>query len=171
VISEGYGAWRALAAALWLALPVAALAASDPVVEQGGARTRWLESMPTREVVVDTGEARHAFKAWVASTPWQKARGFMHVHSIEPDRGMLFLLGQPQYASFWMRDTYISLDLLFIDEEGRVVNIIERAEPLTTTPLLSTAPVTHVLEILAGTSERLGIRAGQRVEIGEPADE
>jgi len=168
VRSEGYGAWLAIAAALWLAVPAAALGANEPVVEQGGARTRWLEALPTREVVVDTGDARHAFKAWVASTPWQKARGLMHVRSLEPDRGMLFLLGHPEYASFWMRDTYISLDLLFIDEHGRIVNIIERAEPLTTTPRLSTAPVTHVLEILAGTSERLGIRAGHRVEIGEP---
>jgi uncharacterized membrane protein (UPF0127 family) len=167
----GSGAWLALAAALWLAAPAGAGDANDPLVTQGGTRARWLEALPTWEVVVDTGESRHAFQAWVARTPWQKVRGLMHVRSLDPERGMLFLLGHPEYASFWMRDTYVSLDLLFIDEQGRIVNIIERAEPLTTMPLLSTAPVTHVLEILAGTSERLGIRAGHRVEIGEPAAE
>lgn len=153
----------ALVAAAWLALPATALEVNDPVV------MRWLDRLPTLEVVIDTGEARNTLRVWVASTPWQKARGLMHVRSLEPDRGMLFLLGQPQYASFWMRDTYLSLDLLFIDGQGRIVNIIERAEPLTTMPLLSTAPVTYVLEVGAGTTERLGIRAGHRVEIGEPA--
>ncbi len=155
----------ALVAAAGLALTATAVEVNDPVV------MRWLDRLPTREVVIDTGEAQIHFRAWVASTPWQKARGLMHVQSLDPDRGMLFVLGQPQYASFWMRDTYLSLDLLFIDGQGRIVNIIEHTEPLTTIPLLSTAPVTHVLEILAGTSERLGIRAGDRVEIGEPAAE
>jgi uncharacterized membrane protein (UPF0127 family) len=160
---EGPLAWLALVAAIWLATPGAGAGeANDPLV------TRWLEGLPTREVLVDTGEARHAFEAWVASTPWQKARGLMYVTSLDPDRGMLFLLGRPEYASFWMRNTYISLDLLFIDDRGRIVNIIERAEPLSTAPLLSTAPVTCVLEIPGGMSERLGIQAGHHIEIGEP---
>ena len=163
---EGPLAWLALVAAIWLAIPGAGAGeANDAVV------TRWLEGLPTREVLVHTGESRHTFEAWVASTPWQKARGLMYVRSLDPDRGMLFLLGQPEYASFWMRNTYVSLDLLFIDDRGRIVNIIERAEPLSTAPLLSTAPVTYVLEIPGGSSERLGIRAGHRVEIGKPASE
>lgn len=152
----------ALAAALAVAAPATADESTSPAV------LRWLETLPVAEAVVDTGEARTAFTVWVASTPWQKAHGLMHVKSLDPDRGMLFLLGGPEYASFWMRNTYVSLDLLFIGADRRIVNIIERAEPLTTTPRVSTAPVTRVLEVLAGTAERLGIRPGHTVEVRLP---
>ena len=150
--------WLALVTAIAFAAPAAADESTSPVV------LRWLETLPVGQAVVDTGEARHAFTVWVASTPWQKAHGLMHVKSLAPDRGMLFLLGEPQYASFWMHNTFVALDLVFIGEDGRIVNIVERAEPLTTTPRLSTAPVTRVLEIAGGTAGRLGIRPGQRVE-------
>jgi len=122
-----------------------------------------LERFPRAAVEVASGQARHRFEAWIADTPSRRVQGLMYVRELDPGRGMLFLSSRPDYANFWMANTYVSLDLLFIAPDGRIVNIIERAEPLSTNPLLSTAPVAGVLELLGGTAERLGIRPGDRV--------
>jgi uncharacterized membrane protein (UPF0127 family) len=76
---------------------------------------------------------------------------------------MLFLYDSPQFAYFWMQNTYVSLDLLFIAPDGRIVNIAEYTTPLSTRLIESEAPVAAVLEVIAGTAGRLGLRAGDRV--------
>lgn len=124
-----------------------------------------------REVRVEvSGDAKtHVFRAWVAETPQARARGLMDVRELPPDRAMLFRYELPQFASFWMKNTYIPLDLMFVAPDGRIVNIIENARPLSLAPLESTAPVTAVLEVAGGTAARLGIRPGHRLEIVEAA--
>jgi len=135
----------------------------------GPSAAPWLDGMPEAEVTVESGGKRHVFNVWVAATPSSTTRGLMFVRSLEPDRGMIFLFDEPHYASFWMRNTYVSLDMFFVDEDGRIVNIAERTTPLTITPIVSDAPVTTVLELVAGTAARLGIRAGDRVGMSAPA--
>jgi uncharacterized membrane protein (UPF0127 family) len=119
-------------------------------------------------VEVTSGVKRHEFRAWVADTPTARSRGLMHVRDLPADRAMLFLFEFPQFANFWMRDTVIPLDLMFIAPDGRITNIIENAAPLSLAPLESVAPVVAVLEVAGGTAARLGIRAGDRLKIVEP---
>ena len=144
------------AAGLWLLLATAACA-------QAGYKPVPLDRFPQSSVEVVSGEARHRFDVWVADTAARQVQGLMYVQRLDPDRGMLFIYGEPRYLSYWMHNTYVSLDLMFIGEDGRIINIVERATPLSTDPLLSMGPATMVLEVLAGTSERLGIKAGDRL--------
>lgn len=144
------------AAGLWLLLASAACAQVTPWPEP-------LDRFPQSRVEIISGEARHRFDVWVADTAARQVQGLMYVQRLDPDRGMLFTYREPRYMSYWMGNTYVSLDLLFVGEDGRILNIIERATPLSAEPLLSTGPAVMVLEVLAGTSERLGIKAGDRL--------
>jgi uncharacterized membrane protein (UPF0127 family) len=106
-----------------------------------------------RATVVTTSGDRHDFTVELALTGPQMA----------PDAGMLFVFPQ-RVASFWMRNTLIPLDMLFIDRDGRVVRIAERTTPLSEQGISSRRPVVAVLELAGGTAERLGIEVGSKVE-------
>jgi uncharacterized membrane protein (UPF0127 family) len=113
-------------------------------------------------IVTKTGE--HRFSVEVMRAPEDRMRGMMFRRELAPDKGMLFTQDQVGPASFWMKNTYVSLDILFIREDGVIHRIEKSTEPLSTTPILSGAPVLGILEIVAGTSDRLGIAPGDRVE-------
>ena len=117
------------------------------------------------KVTLTSGATEHVFRAWIADTPASRSRGLMFVRELPPERAMLFLFELPHFASFWMKDTYIPLDLLFISPDGRVASIIENATPLSLALLESTVPVTAVLEVAGGTASRLGLRAGDRLSV------
>jgi uncharacterized membrane protein (UPF0127 family) len=103
-------------------------------------------------------------------TEAHQARGMMFRHGIADDKGMLFAFGAPTVHSFWMHNTCISLDMLFIDRDGFVTGIIENAPTLNDDPQSIDCPVPYVLEVAAGWSRKHGVVAGQRVEIdGVPA--
>lgn len=121
------------------------------------------EAPATIPVVVATAEGEHLFRAEVARTPEQRARGLMFREHLDLDAGMLFLFDPPQRVSFWMKNTLIPLDMLFIDRSGRIVAIAERTEPHSLEPRGPNVPVHAVLEINGGLSERLGIAPGDRV--------
>lgn len=87
----------------------------------------------------------------------------MFIKKLRADQGMLFLFNQPELASFWMKNTYVSLDIVFIAPDGIVANIAHNTEPLSLAPIESVAPVTGVLELAAGTAARIGLVAGDRV--------
>jgi uncharacterized membrane protein (UPF0127 family) len=87
----------------------------------------------------------------------------MYVRELPPDTGMLFVFEQPQFASFWMKNTYLSLDLIFIAPDGTVVNVAADATPLSLDPIESAAPVRFVLELMAGTASKIGLKAGDRI--------
>lgn len=128
----------------------------------------WVEPLtafPQAEVVVESGGTRHVFRAWIADTPERRAQGLMYVPALAPDRAMLFPNEPARHVSFWMRNTYIPLDLLFIAPGGRIANIVENAEPLSERMLPSAEPVVAVLELAGGTCARLGIAAGDRVRL------
>ena len=87
----------------------------------------------------------------------------MFIKELPADQGMLFLFERPEFASFWMKNTYVSLDIVFIAPGGVVANIAHDTPPLSLAPIKSVAPVTGVLELVAGTAARIGLVAGDRV--------
>ena len=89
----------------------------------------------------------------------------MYVRELPPDRGMLFLFERPQPLAFWMKDTYLSLDLIFIDPAGRVLNIAAHARPLSLEPIRSDGDAIAVLEVLAGTARTIGLQPGDRLNL------
>ena len=104
-----------------------------------------------------TGE--HRFTVEVAATPAQQERGLMFRKSLAGDRGMIFPYNPPVDATFWMKNTLIPLDMLFIRGDGTIVRITN-AKPLDETALPSGEPVSAVLEIRGGRAAELGIREG-----------
>ena len=115
------------------------------------------------ELSVETQSSSHRLTAWIADDDETRARGLMHVRELPPDTGMLFVFEQPHYASFWMKDTYLSLDLIFMSPDGTVINIIPDAKPMSLQPLQSAGPARYVLELVAGSAARMGLKAGDRM--------
>jgi hypothetical protein len=108
-----------------------------------------------------TGE--HKFTVQVAATPQQQEHGLMFVRSLAPNEGMIFPYDPPQPVSFWMRNTLIPLDMVFIRADGTIARIAT-AKPLDETSIPGGEPVAAVLEIGGGRAEELGIRAGDKVD-------
>ena len=104
----------------------------------------------------------HHFTVEVAATPDQQERGLMFRESVAPDRGMIFPYQPPQEVAFWMKNTLIPLDIIFIGTDGKIVRIT-KAQAMDLTPLPSGAPVIGVLEIRAGRAAELGIKEGDKV--------
>jgi uncharacterized membrane protein (UPF0127 family) len=101
-----------------------------------------------------------AVKVELAVTPAERNLGLMHRKSLAPDRGMLFLYDAPGHPHFWMKDTLIALDMIFLSPEGKVLRIHEGAVPLDETPIDGGAGVLSVLEVAAGGVDRMGIALG-----------
>jgi len=119
--------------------------------------------LPRSELQVITAKGRHEFRVWIADNDQSRAQGLMFVKELPAGEGMLFLFERPQFAAFWMKNTYLSLDIVFIAPDGVVVNIAHDTEPLSVRPIESVAPVKGVLELVAGTAARIGLAAGDRV--------
>ena len=122
-----------------------------------------LQQFPTAELTIETAGGPHKFAIELATTPAQMEQGLMFRQSLAPDSGMLFDFRTPSMASMWMKNTWIPLDMLFIDARGHIVNIRERAVPGSLEPISAAAPVRVVVELNGGTAARLGIRPGDRV--------
>jgi uncharacterized membrane protein (UPF0127 family) len=119
---------------------------------------------PAPRVVVETASGRRLpVQVELARTDEERARGLMNRRQLAEDAGMLFLFSESEPRAFWMKNTLIPLDMLFIDEGGRVVGLLERAEPLTTSPRDPGVPSRYVLEVNGGWAERHGVRPGDRV--------
>ncbi len=123
-----------------------------------------LQQFPKSELTIISATGPHRFDVEVAQTPAQMTQGLMFRTSLAPDAGMLFDYKQGTVATMWMRNTLIPLDMLFIDAQGRIVNIHERAVPQSLDVIAAAAPVRAVIELNGGTAARLGIRPGDRVE-------
>lgn len=106
----------------------------------------------------------HTFRVEVAGTPQEQAKGLMFRTAMGADEGMIFPMNPPRGASFWMRNTVIPLDIIFVGVDGRISNIAAGAVPYDETPLSSTGLVKGVLELNGGRAAQLGIAAGDRVE-------
>lgn len=115
----------------------------------------------TLEIVTKSGV--HVFTIEVAVTEAERAKGLMYRTELAEGRGMLFDFKPDQEVSMWMRNTYISLDMIFIRGDGRILRIAESTTPLSETIISSGGPVRGVLEVIAGTAKKLGIAPGDRV--------
>lgn len=110
------------------------------------------------------GQGRsHAFIVEMARTPAQQERGLMNRHALAPDAGMLFPFDPPRPASFWMRNTLIPLDMVFIRPDGSIARVAANTVPMSEAPVAVAEPLTAVLEIRGGRAAELGIREGDRV--------
>jgi uncharacterized protein len=105
----------------------------------------------------------HAFKVELATNDAERERGLMFVKHLPAGQGMLFDFQTDQPVSFWMHNTYIPLDMMFIASDGRIAHIVENAKPLSDALIPSQYPVRFVLEVIGGTAETLGIAVGDRV--------
>ena len=121
--------------------------------------------LPTEKLVIITkGGERHDFNVEMALTPDQQEIGLMFRPTVAPDGGMLFDWGRSQESQMWMKNTIASLDMVFINADGTIRSIIEDAVPQSLAVLDSHGPVRATLELAAGTTARLGIVVGDRVE-------
>lgn len=106
---------------------------------------------------------RHRFAVELATSPAQWTHGLMFRESMPADAGMLFLYERDRPMSMWMKNTYIPLDMLFIDRRGVIVDIAERTVPQSTEIISPDVPARAVLELNGGTASRLGISRGDRI--------
>lgn len=119
------------------------------------------QALETLEIATRSGV--HVFAVELAVTDEQRARGLMYRKELPEGRGMLFDFKRDEEIAMWMENTYVSLDMLFIERDGRIRRIAENTEPLSRRTIPSGGPVRAVLEVVAGTAQKLGIRAGDRV--------
>jgi uncharacterized membrane protein (UPF0127 family) len=106
----------------------------------------------------------HIFGVELVATPEEQARGLMFRRELPDMQGMLFDFHREQPTSFWMKNTYISLDMIFIRADGRILSIAENTVPLSEALVSSGGPVRAVLEVIAGTCKKLGVAPGDRVK-------
>src|SRR5262245_29582018 len=112
---------------------------------------------------ITTKNGVHVFAVEMAVTPEQQAKGLMFRRERPEGQGMLFDFGREQPTSFWMKNTYIPLDMIFIRGDGRIARIAENTVPLSEALVPSGGPVRAVLEVIGGTAKKLGIAVGDRV--------
>lgn len=144
---------RLLAAPALLALACAcATRAADHAVAAG-----------PRVVIETRAGARYAVAVELARTDAERARGLMYRTALAPDAGMLFLFDETSEHAFWMKNTLIPLDLIFIGDDGRIAGIVPRAVPGDLTPRAAGGPSRYVLEVNGGWAEARGVAAGDRV--------
>jgi len=127
-----------------------------------GARAE-LASFAKSSLVIDAAAGPQRFTVELARSPEQQQQGLMFRQSLAADAGMLFDFGDTRPATFWMKNTLIPLDMLFIAADGHVADIHERAVPLSEAAIESKVPVRAVLELNGGSVARLGIRRGDLV--------
>lgn len=140
-------------------LPAPTVAASAPGERDASAQII-AERIP---LTIRSGERDHRFTVEVAGSREQQQRGLMFRESLAPDEGMLFPYPVPAPQSFWMRNTVIPLDIIFIDPDGLIANIAANTTPYSLDPIPSLGPVIGVLEIDGGRAGELGIEVGDRV--------
>ena len=146
-------AWRA--ARPWLAIAVLAAFA---VLAGSAVRAA---SFSTLEIATKTGV--HIFSVEMATTDKEKETGLMYRKELADGKGMLFDFSPEQQISMWMKNTYISLDMIFIRADGRVLRVAENTEPESTRIISSGGLARGVLEVPAGTAQKYGIAPGDRV--------
>jgi uncharacterized protein len=121
----------------------------------------WAASVQSLEIVTKSGV--QVFSVEMATTEQEKETGLMYRKELADGKGMLFDFSPEQQVSMWMKNTYISLDMIFIRSDGRILRIAENTEPLSTSIISSGGLAKGVLEVIAGTAKKYGIQPGDRV--------
>jgi uncharacterized membrane protein (UPF0127 family) len=120
-----------------------------------------LEQVP---LTINSANGKHRFTVEVARTPEEQAQGLMFRKSVPPDRGMIFPYDPPVQVSFWMKNTLVPLDMVFIGPDGKIGRIAANTTPMSLDPVASIDPVSAVLEIAGGRAAELGLREGDKVD-------
>lgn len=124
-----------------------------------------IPKLKTAQVAFPDAANRPKVEVEIVTTEREIQRGLMYRMSMPEDHGMLFRLDERRDHTFWMHNTCMSLDMMFVDDDGTIVGIVEGAEPLTDTTRSVGCPSSWVLEVNAGWSRRHGVRAGQKMGI------
>lgn len=135
-----------------------------PQSSQSAPAVHPVSGLPVVPLKVTSGSKVHQFRVELARTPQEQAKGLMFRTEMGVDEGMIFPFDPPRGASFWMRNTVIPLDLIFVAPDGRISNIAANAIPYDETPLTSIGEARAVLELNGGRAAELGIKPGDRVE-------
>jgi uncharacterized membrane protein (UPF0127 family) len=116
-----------------------------------------------QKIEIASKNGTHPFMVELAANDEERARGLMFRKELPEGRGMLFDFKQEQETGFWMRNTYIPLDMVFIRADGTIRRIAANTEPLSERTVPSGGPVRYVLEVIGGTARKLGIEPGDKV--------
>jgi len=139
------------------------LLAANPAFPENAAPEP-LSAFPQSLLAIKTGAGKVInFKIWTADTPQREQQGLMFIHEMDEHAGMLFMFPENQRVSMWMKNTYISLDLLFLNAQGKIDYIAASATPKSTAIIGPPTPEYAVLELKGGACERLGITVGDVV--------
>ena len=147
--AETFRALRVLACALLIFVPSIASVGAAP--------------LPVETIAVDTHHGSKKIVVEIAADAASQGLGLMHRKHLDPNKGMLFDFGQPMMCAFWMKDTILSLDMLFVRADGTISTIAPNAVPFSTKEIVSAEPVRAVIEIGAGRAHALGIVPGDIV--------
>lgn len=142
----------------------ATLASCQPSASNAVDLGRSAAGLEQVQLTITSNGREHRFTVEVASTAEQQAMGLMYRTKLAPDRGMIFPFDPPRDASFWMRNTLIPLDMIFVRADGSIANIAANTVPYSEEPVRSEGPVAAVLEIPGGRSAELGIQPGDNVK-------
>jgi uncharacterized membrane protein (UPF0127 family) len=128
-----------------------------------GAARAELVTFTKSKLTITTAKGQFPFDIELALTQPQMAQGLMYRRTLAADAGMLFDYGDPQPIAMWMKNTFIPLDMIFVAKDGKVVDLHERAVPLSLDTIESRVPAKAVIEVNAGTIARLGVHVGDTV--------
>lgn len=143
----------------------ATIGADAVAVTETAAPTVHPESgLPIIPLTVISGTEKIGFRVEVAQTPQQQSRGLMFRTQLDDFAGMIFPYRVPQMLGFWMKNTPLPLDIIFIDEDRRIINIAAQTTPYSLDSVYSERPAMAVLEIAGGRAAQLGIKPGDKVE-------
>lgn len=128
-----------------------------------------LSSFPKTQLAIRTASGQVVnFLVWIADNPSRSEQGLMFVRDLDPHAGMLFEFSGSERVTMWMKNTYVSLDMLFIGAHGRIDYIAPRTTPQSLDIISAPNPVSEVLELKGGTAEQFGIHTGDVVVHGKP---
>ena len=147
--------WNRGRAWVWISV---ALAGALVAFTVSGAQAASIQPL---EIVTKTGV--QVFSVEMATTEEEKTTGLMYRKELADGKGMLFDFTPEQEVSMWMKNTYISLDMIFIRADGRILRIAENTEPMSTKIIPSRGLAKGVLEVIAGTAQKYGIAPGDRI--------
>ena len=119
------------------------------------------------QIIDSIGTLKKDIQIEIADNDFEQQTGLMYRKQMDTNKGMLFIFNEIKVRSFYMKNTYISLDIIYIDTENTIINIANNAEPLNETSLFSDAPAKYVLEINAGLSEKWDVKKGDKISFSK----
>lgn len=122
------------------------------------------QKLESESVEISTKRGKFIFEIEIADQPEERTIGLMNRDQIDPRGGMLFVFEMPQIIQMWMKNTLISLDMIFVDAGGRVIEIAERTVPHSLAIISSTQKVPYVLELAGGMASFIGLQSGDTLK-------